>query len=59
MADVKAAALVLALGDAIAEKQAETLIETLFKEKAKTLMAAMDVTVEDKEPNTLSKHQPM
>lgn len=30
-----------------AEKQAETLIERLFKEKAKALVAAIDDTVED------------
>lgn len=47
MADVKAVSLVLALGDARAEKQAETLIERLFKEKGKALAAAMDDTVED------------
>lgn len=47
MADVKAVGLVLALGDARAEKQAETLIERLFKEKGKALAAAMDDTVED------------
>lgn len=47
MADVKAVGLVLALGDTRAEKQAETLIERLFKEKGKALAAAMDDTVED------------
>ena len=51
--------LVVALADTRVEKQAETLIERLFKVKVEALVNALAKTVADMEPKTLIKHCPM
>lgn len=55
---MKAEPSVVALANTKVKKQAETIIQRLFKLIFKALVDALADTVADKEPKTLIKHCP-